>query len=157
MMPVCPGRAACVRPFECDMIMHTTIEETQVLQKTKELCQTILEQPEMQSIRQRIDAFMADEPTRALYDGLVSKGQALQQKQQMSLPLTGEEISDFEQHRDALMHNPVARGFLDAQEEMHQVKQTVTQYVTKTLELGRLPEADDLHGGSCGHGCGCSH
>ena len=137
--------------------MQTAIEETLVVQKTKELCQTILDQPEMRSIRQRVDAFMADEPTRALYDGLVSKGQALQQKQQMSLPLTGEEISDFEQHRDALMHNPVARAFLDAQEEMHQVQQTVTQYVTKTLELGRLPEPEDLHGGSCGHGCGCSH
>ena len=45
--------------------MHTTIEETPVMQKTRELCQTILEQPNMQSIRQRIDAFMADGAERA--------------------------------------------------------------------------------------------
>ena len=137
--------------------MEITIEETQVNQKTKELCQAILDQPEMPSIRQRIDAFMADEPTRALYDGLMTKGQALQQKQQMSLPLTGEEISDFEQHREALLNNPVARGFMDAQEELHQVQESIQQYVIKTLELGRVPSEEEMDSGSCGHGCGCSH
>ena len=133
------------------------IEESPVIRKTRELCQTILDQPSIQSIRQRIDAFMGDEKTRAQYDGLVVKGQALQQKQQLSLPLTGEEVSDFEQHREALLGNPVARGFLDAQEELHQVQESIQQYVSKTLELGRLPSEEDLSGGSCGHGCGCHH
>ena len=139
------------------LIMQTTIEETSVTQKTRELCQAILEQPNMQSIRQRIDAFMADEKTRGQYDGLMTKGQALQQKQQMSVPLTGEEVADFEQDRDALMTNPVARGFMDAQEEMHHTQESIQQYVTKTLELGRLPTEDEMIEGSCGHGCGCSH
>jgi cell fate (sporulation/competence/biofilm development) regulator YlbF (YheA/YmcA/DUF963 family) len=137
--------------------MQTVIEESPVIQKTKELCQAILEQPSMQSIRQRVDAFMADEKTRAQYDGLMSKGQALQQKQQMSMPLTGEEITEFETQREALLNNPVARGFLDAQEELHQVQESVQQFVNKTLELGRLPTDEDLNGGSCGHGCGCHH
>jgi cell fate (sporulation/competence/biofilm development) regulator YlbF (YheA/YmcA/DUF963 family) len=137
--------------------MQTTIEETPILQKTRELCQTILEQPTMRSIRERIDAFMGDEQARAQYDGLMNKGQALQQKQQMSLPLTGEEISDFEQHRDTLLQNPVARGFLDAQEEMHNVQQSIQKYVSKTLELGRIPTEDELSSGGCGEGCGCGH
>jgi cell fate (sporulation/competence/biofilm development) regulator YlbF (YheA/YmcA/DUF963 family) len=137
--------------------MHTTIEETSVTQKTKELCQAILDQPNMPSIRQRMDAFMADETTRAQYDGLMTKGQALQQKQQMSMPLTPEEIADFEQHKESLLHNSVARGFLDAQEELHQVQESIQQYVSKTLELGRVPSDEDMSEGSCGHGCGCSH
>ena len=137
--------------------MQTTLEESPVMQKTRELCQTILDQPTMQSIRQRIDAFMGDEKTRTHYDDLVQKGQALQQKQQMSLALSGEEVSDFEKHRDALMQNPVARGFLDAQEELHHVQQSVQQYVNKTLELGRLPTDEEMSAGSCGHGCGCDH
>jgi cell fate (sporulation/competence/biofilm development) regulator YlbF (YheA/YmcA/DUF963 family) len=138
--------------------MQSALEQTPVLQKTKELCQAILEQPGMQSIRQRIDAFMGDDQVRAQYDGLVNKGQALQQKQQMAMPLSGEEIADFEQHRDTLMKNPVARGFLDAQEELHQVQHSIQQYVTKTLELGRLPTENDLSS-CCGDhgGCGCSH
>jgi cell fate (sporulation/competence/biofilm development) regulator YlbF (YheA/YmcA/DUF963 family) len=137
--------------------MPTTIEETPVIQKTRELCQTILDQPAMQSIRRRIDAFMGDDRTRGQYDDLVNKGQALQQKQQMSLALTGEEIADFEQHRDSLMKNPVAREFMDAQEELHELQESVHQYVNKTLELGRLPTEEEMKAGSCGHGCGCGH
>jgi cell fate (sporulation/competence/biofilm development) regulator YlbF (YheA/YmcA/DUF963 family) len=138
--------------------MPPTIEETPIARKTRELCETILDEPSVRAIRERIDAFMADEVTRSQYDSLVTKGQALQQKQQMSQALTGEEISDFEQHRDTLLQNPVARGFLDAQQELHQVRESIQKYIGKTLELGRLPSEEDLSSGCCGdHGCGCSH
>src|SRR6516162_2627510 len=137
--------------------MQAMIEDTTVMQKTRELCQTILDRPGMRDIRQRIDAFMGDEQTRAQYDGLMTKGQALQQKQQMSMPLSGEEISDFEQHRESLLGNPVARGFLDAQEELHHMQQSIHRFVSKTLELGRMPTEDELNAGGCGEGCGCGH
>ena len=140
--------------------MAATIEETLIAQKTRELCQAILDEPSIRAVRQRIDTFMADEQTRAQYDGLVAKGQALQEKQQRSVPLTGEEISDFEQHRDTLLKNPVASGFLDAQQELHQVQESIQKYVSKTIELGRLPSEEELSSGCCGeheHGCGCSH
>jgi cell fate (sporulation/competence/biofilm development) regulator YlbF (YheA/YmcA/DUF963 family) len=141
--------------------MPSQTEEMSVMRKTKELCETILVQPNMRAIRQRIDAFMGDEQTRAQYDSLVGKGQALQQKQQMSQPLSDEEIAAFEQQRDALLKNPVARGFLDAQEELHEVKHSVHQYVNKNLELGRLPTEEEMSGGGCGNhggqgGC-CGH
>lgn len=133
------------------------IDDTAVMLKMKELCQTILDQPNLQSARRRIDTFMGDETARSQYDGLISKGEALQQKQQASTPLTGEEIADFEQHRDAVLANPVARGFLEAQEEIHRVQQSIHHFVSKTLELGRMPTEDDLTS-SCGHGsCGCGH
>ncbi len=137
--------------------MQSTIEETPVVQKTRELCQTILDQPNMSSIRQRIDAFLGDEKSRTQYDNLMAKGQSLQQKQQSSLPLTGEEITSFENDREALLANPVARGFLDAQEELHSMQESIHQLVNKTLELGRMPTDEDLGGGNCGHGCGCHH
>jgi len=112
----------------------------------------------MKALRQCIDNFMADETTRAHYDGLIAKGQALQQKQQMSTPLTGDEISDFEQHRDSLLKNPVAREFLDAQQELHQVQESIHKHVSKTIELGRLPSEEELSSGCCGdHSCGCEH
>jgi cell fate (sporulation/competence/biofilm development) regulator YlbF (YheA/YmcA/DUF963 family) len=138
--------------------MAPMIEETPIARKTRELCQTILDEPSVKALRQRISHFMADEKTRAQYDGLVSKGQALQEKQQNSLALTSEEIADFEQHRDSVLQNPVARGFLDAQQELHQVQDSIHKYVSKTFELGHLPSAEDLSSGCCGHdGCGCGH
>src|SRR5208337_2509745 len=132
--------------------MPTKIEE-----KTRELCQVIAEQPEMISIRKRIDTFLSDSQARGQYETVMSKGQALQEKQSQSQPLEGAEIADFEKHRDALLKNTVARGFLDAQEELHEIQHSIQKHIAKTLELGRLPSADDLDGGSCGHGCGCHH
>jgi len=116
----------------------------------------LLDEPGMQALRQRIDDFMADEQTRSQYDGLIAKGQALQEKQQQSQPLSGEEISEFEQQRDSLLKNPVARGFLDAQQELHQVRESIQKYVSKTIELGRLPSEEELDSGCRGdHSCGC--
>ena len=137
--------------------MQTTIEESTVTQKTRELCEAILEQPEYQAARKNIEAFLADDKARAQYDGLMTKGQALQQKQQQALPLTGEEIATFEKERDALMANPVARGFLDAQEQMHEFQETVNQLLSKTLELGRVPNPEEMDSGGCRSGCGCHH
>ncbi|HEY5481412.1 MAG TPA: YlbF family regulator [Verrucomicrobiae bacterium] len=136
--------------------MASTIEDTPITRKTRELCQMLLDEPGMQAIRQRIDTFMADEQTRSQYDGLIAKGQALQEKQQQSQPLSGEEISEFEQQRDSLLKNPVARGFLDAQQELHQVRESIQKYVSKTIELGRLPSEEELDSGCRGdHSCGC--
>jgi cell fate (sporulation/competence/biofilm development) regulator YlbF (YheA/YmcA/DUF963 family) len=132
------------------------IEENVIGQKTKELCKAIVEQPEMSSIRGRIDAFMSNAVARGQYDTVTTKGQALQEKQSRSLPLDNAEIADFEKHREALLNNPVARGFLDAQEELHELQHSIQKYVSKTLELGRVPVEEDLkENGSCGHGCGC--
>jgi cell fate (sporulation/competence/biofilm development) regulator YlbF (YheA/YmcA/DUF963 family) len=132
--------------------MPTKIEE-----KTQELCQTLIAQPEMLSIRKRIDAFLADTSTRGQYEILMGKGQALQEKQQHGQPLASAEISDFEKSREALLKNPVASGFLDAQEELHAIQHSIQKQISKTLELGRIPTAEDLDEGSCGHGCGCHH
>jgi cell fate (sporulation/competence/biofilm development) regulator YlbF (YheA/YmcA/DUF963 family) len=137
--------------------MLTQSEQNLVLEKTRELCATILAQPNMGSIRKNIDTFMADDKSRADYESLMAKGQELHEKQHRSLPLSGEEVGAFEKQREAVLNNPVARGFLDAQQALHQLQETVTQQVTKTLELGRMPTKEDFESGSCGSGCGCHH
>ncbi len=138
--------------------MTETFEETAIARKTRELCQAILAEPTVQTLRQRIDTFMADGAARDQYDGLVNQGQALQQKQQNALPLTEEEISDFEQRRESLLKNPVARGFLDAQHELQQVQESIHKYVRKTFELGRVPSEEDLSSSCCSpDDCGCCH
>ena len=136
--------------------MQTT-QDTEITEKTRELCETILNQPNMRSARQRIESFVADDKARAEYEGLMAKGQELQQKQQRSQQLSAEEISAFEKQRETLLSNPVARGFLDAQEELNEIQESIQQHVSKTLELGRLPKSEDLESGSCGSGCGCHH
>jgi cell fate (sporulation/competence/biofilm development) regulator YlbF (YheA/YmcA/DUF963 family) len=129
---------------------------TKVETKRNELCEAILEQLQQGGIHKRIDAFLADASARGQYESLMSKGQALQEKQHNGEQLDPSEISSFEKDRDSLLANPVASGFLDAQEEMHDLKQSVQKYVAKTIELGRLPSEEDLAESSCGSGgCGC--
>jgi cell fate (sporulation/competence/biofilm development) regulator YlbF (YheA/YmcA/DUF963 family) len=143
-----------------DTFMETTAVETTLIKKTRELCQALVDEPQMQSIRQRIDAFMADDKARTQYDELVSKGQELQEKQRNSLPLAGDEISNFEAGRDALLADPVARGFLDAQEELQEVRNSIQKYISRTIELGRVPTEEDMEScceGGCGCGSGHSH
>ena len=41
---------------------------------------------------------------------------------------------------------------------VHQMSDEVQLFVSKTLELGRVPQEEDFAGeGSCGSGCGCHH
>jgi cell fate (sporulation/competence/biofilm development) regulator YlbF (YheA/YmcA/DUF963 family) len=136
------------------MMQSTTVDNV-VLQKTKELCQAILDQPEYQRIRQGVDAFLANEEVRNQYQSLSETGEYLQHKQQTGGQLSDTEVADFEKSRERFLNNPIARGFLDAQQEMHRVQESVTHYVTKTFELGRVPEEGDFE--SCGHGCSCHH
>jgi cell fate (sporulation/competence/biofilm development) regulator YlbF (YheA/YmcA/DUF963 family) len=128
---------------------------TKVETKMNELCEAILEQIQTDGIRKRIDTFLADASARGQYENLMNKGQALQEKQHSGQALEPAEVSAFEKDRDTLLRNPVASGFLDAQEEMHDLQHSVQKYVAKTIELGRVPNAEELSEGSCGHGCGC--
>ncbi|MCU0782747.1 MAG: YlbF family regulator [Verrucomicrobia bacterium] len=137
--------------------MITQANGNAVLEKTRELCEAIVAAPKMISIRERISTFMADNKSRTQYESLMTKGQALQEKQQGSLPLAGEEVSEFERLREALLANPVATGFLDAQQELHEVQQSIHKHISKTLELGRVPAPEEIEEGSCGHGCDCHH
>ena len=136
--------------------MSTLVQNEIIRRKTRDLCQAILEEPAVQDIRLRIDQFMINDEAKAQYDDVVTQGESLQRKQQQSLPLSEEEIRAFESARDKLMNDPVAGGFVQAQDELHHLKQSIQKFVGKALELGRMPTEEDLQG-SCGHGCGCHH
>ena len=137
--------------------MQATIEETEIIQKTKDLCQTLADQPEFQRIRRSIDAFMADEEAKNQYQRVMEKGDMLQYKQRSGQPLDDAEITEFEKNREVLLNNVLARDFLEAQQQMHKIQESVMQYVGKTFELGRVPTQEDFSSGGCGASCGCGH
>src|SRR5580658_3631836 len=51
-----------------NLFMQTEIAEDVITQKTRELCEVIISQPGFESSHQRIEAFMADEKARSLYE-----------------------------------------------------------------------------------------
>jgi cell fate (sporulation/competence/biofilm development) regulator YlbF (YheA/YmcA/DUF963 family) len=126
-----------------------------VLRKTLELCEAIVARPDFPTMRQHLDAFMADDSLKARYQELAEQSSSLQRQQQHGVTLDSKEVSAFEQKRAAFLGNPLARGFLDAQQSMEDVRETVTRYVTRTFELGCVPTEEDFGGCGCGSGCGC--
>lgn len=134
-----------------------TATDTPILEKTRELCDLIVNQPEFESIRARIDRFMINDEAQKQYQAVNDQGQMLHQKQHSGEQITDGEIEQFESRRKALLENPVARDFLEAQDEAFRMRDTVAKYVTKTFELGRVPTEEDLSEGECcgDSGCGC--
>ena len=134
--------------------MALTEQDSPVLHKTRELCETIVSSPDFVTIRKRIDVFMTDDAAKSLYETLMDKGDYLHHKQQQGAMLSAQEIAEYEEQKDKLMKNPVASGFVDAQQQLHKLQESINKFVSKTFELGRLPAAADLEE-SCGEGCGC--
>jgi len=136
--------------------MHMTqTDNSPVLEKTLELCEVILAQPEYGTMRRQLDDFMANDAAQSAYRNLSEMGAALREKHQQGSPPTAAEVETFEQQREEFLADPVARGFLEAQQAMQDVRDTVTRYVTRTFELGRKPTSEDFHSCGCGSGCGC--
>ena len=86
--------------------MLTQSEQNLVLEKTRELCSTILAQPNMGTIRKNIDSFMSDDKSKSQYESLMTKGQEMHEKQHRSLPLSGEEVGAFGDSTGAPCHAP---------------------------------------------------
>ena len=95
--------------------------------KTRELCQTILDQPSYQTTRQQIETFLINDEAKSRTRAVVEQSELLNHKQHSGVPLSPEEISGFGAKRTALMEHPVARGFLDAQEQLHKIQESIQQ------------------------------
>jgi cell fate (sporulation/competence/biofilm development) regulator YlbF (YheA/YmcA/DUF963 family) len=134
--------------------MQTIAEADTMMEKTRELCQAILERPDFPEMRRKIDAFMSDEGAKFQYQMLSERSGLLQHKQSTGLAISDEELAQFEALRDGFMKNPVATEFLDAQQQLQKLQDSILQHVQKTLELGRVPQPEDFDS-CCSSGCGC--
>jgi len=135
----------------------TIAEETPLITKTKELCETILNQPGYGLIKSHIVAFLSDDHARSLYERLCDQQELLGDKQERGLTISAEEEAEFDRLEKEFMAMPVSENFIKAQRQMHKIEKTVAEYVRKTFELGRVPQTEDFSSGGCGPSCGCSH
>ena len=137
--------------------MITKIDTGLVREKMEELCSALLAQESFRTLRKMIDRFAEDEAAVAQYERFLEKHRRLQQKEELNLEPTREEVDEYEREERALYDNDVIRRFLYAQREFHHLHQLVSQYITKTVELNRLPRPDDFksEGCGCGGNCGC--
>jgi cell fate (sporulation/competence/biofilm development) regulator YlbF (YheA/YmcA/DUF963 family) len=141
--------------------MSLTANDSAVLLKTRELCAVIAGDPLFLSLQESVGRFLDDDASRLQYQSVHERGEELHQKQHAGIQLGASEIREFEAAREALFDNPLAREFFAAREQLETLQKEISQHVNLTLELGRVPTADELaekSGGCCSSGgCGCSH
>ena len=141
--------------------MSIVAEESAVIVKTKELCAQIASDPSFLKLQANVERFLSDDSARLQYQSVHERGEELHHKQHAGVELGASEIREFESARDALFENEIARDFLSAQRELETLQKEIAKYVGSTIELGRVPTADDLAatGGGCcggnGGGGGC--
>ena len=140
--------------------MSMILEESAISAKTKELCSTIVEQASFVNLQSQVEAFLSDDEARLQYQSVHEQGDQLNQKQRSGVELSESEISEFEQAREQLLQNSTVTDFMAAQKELQEIQNTIGKMVGMTLELGRVPTAEDIEaassgGGCCGGGCGC--
>lgn len=134
-----------------------TIELKAIASQTDTLCETIVTQPGFKNLHDKIEAFMNDEKLKHEYGTLNDLGALLQQKQEYGSEIKPDEFEEFEKLREEFMNNPVATGFLEAQEEVQDIQNRIHQHLAKAFELGRKPGEGDFDFCSDGFGssCGC--
>jgi cell fate (sporulation/competence/biofilm development) regulator YlbF (YheA/YmcA/DUF963 family) len=139
--------------------MSIVAEHSPVIEKTLELCAQIANDPGFQKLQANVERFLSDDAARLQYQSVHERGEELHHKQRAGVELGAAAVREFEQAREALLENEVAREFITAQRELENLQQEIGRYVGMTLELGRVPTADEVagSGGGCcgGGGCGC--
>ena len=136
--------------------METLSPNSAILEKTRELCSMILQSCEYQENVAKIDAFFKDDDAQASYREFAQLGEELNKKQQGGA-LEPTDIEGYEAKLAALKEDTVTGAFMGAEETLNGIVKQISKQVGKTLELGRLPEPEDLEESGCcsSGGCGC--
>ncbi len=136
--------------------MSIVAEDSTLIVKTKELCAQIASDSTFLELQAKVERFLSDDSARLQYQSVHERGEELHHKQHAGVELGATEIREFESAREALFENEIARDFLAAQRELETLQKEIGKYVGSTIELGRVPTADDLadKGGCCGGGGG---
>ncbi|MBT7215624.1 MAG: YlbF family regulator [Verrucomicrobia bacterium] len=136
--------------------MNLLEDDSAVMGKTRDLCETIANDSDYRDLLQKVEKFLGDDEARLSYQSVHESGQALNQKQQSGLQLSDSEIAEFEGGRTELLNNPIASDFMQAQQSLEALQSSVSRMVGMTLELGRVPTPEDIAqasgGGCCGGG-----
>ena len=144
--------------------MSIASHDSTLISKTRDLCSEIISDPTYQKLLEKVERFLNNDAARLQYQSVHERGEELHHKQHAGIELGAQEIREFESAREALFANEIATSFIEAQRELEQLQKVIGRYVGMTLELGRVPSAEDIEaassgccGGGGGGGCGCSH
>jgi len=132
------------------------------MEKTRDLCAAIVGHADFGLLQEKVEEFLADDAARSQFQNVQELGEELHHKQHAGIELGETEVMEWEEARAGLTENDLVRSFLEARNQLESVQRSIGRYIGMTMELGRLPTADEIavkEGGCCGGhgGCGCEH
>jgi len=140
--------------------MSMLADDSSVMEKTKDLCSSIVEHPDFGLLQEKVESFLSDDAARLQFQSVQERGEELHQKQHAGVELAESEVKDWETARGELLENDMIRVFLEARNQLETLQMTIGKYVGMTMELGRVPAPEDFKSeeGCCNEGgCGCDH
>jgi hypothetical protein len=112
---------------------------------------------EVGNARDQAEAFLADAGAVTLYREMATRGRAPHRKQNDGEDPTIIEARQFDDLQNRCDAHPKIVAVVEAQQVLQGIAETVSGYVTKTLEKGKVPTEEEVWGKSGGgsEGCGC--
>ncbi len=113
------------------------------------------------SAKARIGLFYQNAEATDLFRKVNEYGEKLRSKSMEGMPPSEEEISAFDALRQAVVDNPLCKGFLDARQELDDMLAAVNQYLVLSINKGAAPSDEEvaeslvqqMSSCSCGGGC----
>ena len=135
-----------------------TLEASTIQDKALELCHFIADAPEFADAHVKIKAFLADDEAKAVYGKWQEKGHQLHGMSHEGKQPTDADLEEFGSLKKAVEENPTSAAFANAEATLDDTFRSVTKLLQKTLQLGRVPTAEDLDESGCCNegGCGCN-
>jgi cell fate (sporulation/competence/biofilm development) regulator YlbF (YheA/YmcA/DUF963 family) len=135
-----------------------TTTATSIEDKIQELCAAIIADEEVNTARERAEAFLADDEAVALYRRMSTLGRELHQRDHDGVQPSVADVNEYTSLQRLCSEHPGVTSFVESRQVLQGIAEMVSGYVSFTLEKGRIPSDNELWGdaeGGCGEGCGC--
>lgn len=146
--------------------MNTPLN-SEVQELTTKLCNALASDQKIISAKARIGLFFQNADATKLFQEVNTYGEELRNKHLAGMPPTEEEIAKFDELRKAVVENDLARGFLEARQQIDEILGTINQFLGMSIDLGRAPSPEEVEearkqamsascscGGDCEGDCG---
>lgn len=146
--------------------MNTSLNP-ELVELTTKLCDALAQDQKIISSKARIGLFFQNADATKLFQDVNNYGEELRNKHLAGMAPTEEEIAKFDELRQAVVENDLARGFLEARQQIDEVLGTINQFLGMSIDLGRAPSLEEVEearkqsmsascscGGECEGDCG---
>ncbi len=124
--------------------MNTPHLPEDVLEATTKLCAVLAQSPVIIASKARIGLFFQDQKATELFRKVTAYGEELRSKHLAGMPPTEEEIAQFDQLRQNVVDNPLARDFLEARQTIDDMLVTINQFMSMAIDKGKAPTLEEV-------------